>query len=283
MMLVLGAVAVPVPVLGRWVERIPSSIASAMLAGVLLPFCLTLFRLGTTQPLLVALLIAVFIVARWRVPLHALLPVLAAGMLLALLRGDMAPLPPGATIGSLFPIAPAFAQAIVSIGLPLFLVTLVSQNLHGPGGASGRRLRPDARAAPDGNRGGLPAGRAVQGACGQPRNHHRRDLHEPRGASVGAVDRRRDLCGVPPSARDLLAGPGAPLPRAAARGDRGADRARPGPGADRRIDATLAPREDRDPAILTFLATSPGLSLFGLESPSGGCWQASLPWAPAPC
>src|SRR5690349_24261284 len=33
-----------VPVLGRWAARIPGSIASAMLAGVLLPFCLTAFR-----------------------------------------------------------------------------------------------------------------------------------------------------------------------------------------------------------------------------------------------
>src|SRR5690606_30221604 len=49
MMIVLGLV----PVFGRLAARIPSSIASAMLAGVLLPFCLALFKLGATDPLLV--------------------------------------------------------------------------------------------------------------------------------------------------------------------------------------------------------------------------------------
>jgi hypothetical protein len=39
-----------VPALGRLAGRIPSSISSAMLVGVLLPFCLELFRLGATHP-----------------------------------------------------------------------------------------------------------------------------------------------------------------------------------------------------------------------------------------
>jgi benzoate membrane transport protein len=128
MMVLLGAV----PALARWTERIPASIASAMLAGVLLPFCLNLFRLGATHPLLVAALVAVFILARRRVSLHALLRVLAAGILLTLLRGDMAPLPPGATIGTLLLVVPTIdVPAVVSLGLPLFLVTLVSQKLPG--------------------------------------------------------------------------------------------------------------------------------------------------------
>src|SRR5690606_30728223 len=42
MTIMLGAV----PALGRLADRIPVSIAAAMLAGVLLPFCLQLFRLG---------------------------------------------------------------------------------------------------------------------------------------------------------------------------------------------------------------------------------------------
>jgi benzoate membrane transport protein len=128
MMTVLGLV----PVLGRWAERIPASIASAMLAGVLLPFCLKLFQLGSADPLLVMLVVAVFLTARQRVPLYALLLVLIAGMGLTLLRGDIAQLPPGATFGVLSPVIPDFeARAVVSLALPLFLVTLVSQNLPG--------------------------------------------------------------------------------------------------------------------------------------------------------
>ncbi|MDO8907812.1 MAG: benzoate/H(+) symporter BenE family transporter [Pseudohongiella sp.] len=128
MMTILGLV----PVLGRWAERIPASIASAMLAGVLLPFCLKLFQLGATDPLLVMLVVAVFLIARQRVPLYALLLVLAAGMTFTLLRGDLTQLPPGATFGVLSAVVPDFdARAIVSLALPLFLVTLVSQNLPG--------------------------------------------------------------------------------------------------------------------------------------------------------
>lgn len=128
MMVILGLV----PALGRLAERIPSSIASAMLAGVLLPFCLRLFGLGAADPLLVALLVAVFVIARARVPLHALLLALAAGVVLTLIRGDVAALPPGATFGALVPTMPAFdAGALLSLAVPLFLVTLVSQNLPG--------------------------------------------------------------------------------------------------------------------------------------------------------
>ena len=121
-----------VPALGRLAERIPSSVASAMLAGVLLPFCLALFKVGAADPILVALLLLVFLVARQRVPLYALLLVLTAGTAVSLLRGDLAQLPSGEITGVLAPAAPSFdGPAILSLGLPLFLVTLVSQNLPG--------------------------------------------------------------------------------------------------------------------------------------------------------
>ena len=128
MMIALGAL----PVLGRLAERIPPAIASAMLAGVLLPFCLGLFSLASIDPLLVGLLLLIFIVARRRVPLHALLLALAAGILLTLIRGDVGALPEGAVFGKLVPVTPEIdAGAIISLAVPLFLVTLVSQNLPG--------------------------------------------------------------------------------------------------------------------------------------------------------
>jgi benzoate membrane transport protein len=128
MMALLGLI----PVLGRWAERIPSSIASAMLAGVLLPFCLQLFGLGAQDPALVGLVVMVFLLARQWAPLYALLLVLIAGLALTLLRGDITALPPGATFGVLSPLGPEFVpSAMLSLALPLFLVTLVSQNLPG--------------------------------------------------------------------------------------------------------------------------------------------------------
>jgi len=53
-----------VPALGRLAERIPAAVASAMLAGVLLPFCLKLFLVFPTDMALAAGLLAVFLVMR---------------------------------------------------------------------------------------------------------------------------------------------------------------------------------------------------------------------------
>ena len=121
-----------VPVLERAARRIPASVASAMLAGVLLPFCLQLFRTLESDVLLVCVLLAVFVIARQRLPLYALLLVLGAGIAVLLLRGDLSGHHGGALLGSLQPVAPQFDwRAVTSIGVPLFLVTLVSQNLPG--------------------------------------------------------------------------------------------------------------------------------------------------------
>jgi benzoate membrane transport protein len=127
-MIVVGLV----PLFETLAKRIPSSIAAAMLAGVLLPFCLNLFKLGSDEPLLVLMLVATFLVVRQRLPLYALPLVMAMGIALTVLRGALEPMPNGATFGTLLPIAPAFDfHVVVGIGIPLFLVTLVAQNLPG--------------------------------------------------------------------------------------------------------------------------------------------------------
>ncbi|RYF97704.1 MAG: benzoate transporter, partial [Caulobacteraceae bacterium] len=53
-----------VPALGRLAARIPGGIASAMLAGVLLPFCIRLFLVFPTDIALAAGLFAVFLIMR---------------------------------------------------------------------------------------------------------------------------------------------------------------------------------------------------------------------------
>lgn len=128
MMIVLGLV----PALGRLAARIPASVASAMLAGVLLPFCLALFRTLESDVVLAGVLILVFIAARQRFPLYALLIVLGVAVALVFARGNVAGMPAGTLFGTLAPTAPEFSsRAIIGIGIPLFLVTLVSQNLPG--------------------------------------------------------------------------------------------------------------------------------------------------------
>ncbi len=128
LMLLVGLI----PVLGRLAARIPPAIASAMLAGVLLPFCLALFQVMARDLVLGASLLAVFVIARLRFPSFALLVVLAAAFVIVAARGEGGGLLEGPLFGTLNFTAPVFdIQAMIGIGLPLFLVTLVSQNLPG--------------------------------------------------------------------------------------------------------------------------------------------------------
>jgi benzoate membrane transport protein len=99
----IGVALGAVPFLGRLAGAIPPPVASAMLAGVLLPSGLETSRQAYADPLFVLLLCAIFVAARQRVPLYALLLVLGVGMGLTLVRGDLGPLPDGATFGSLAP------------------------------------------------------------------------------------------------------------------------------------------------------------------------------------
>lgn len=128
MMIILGLV----PKLSRLADRFPPAVASGVLAGVLLPYCLRLFEIASMQPILVAILLAVFIVARQRVRTLALLLVLIAGVLVTLIRHELSSFEVPMIFGMLELNVPAFdLDAILGLGVPLFLVTLVSQNLPG--------------------------------------------------------------------------------------------------------------------------------------------------------
>jgi benzoate membrane transport protein len=78
-----------IPALGRLATALPHALAAAILAGVLMPFCLNLFRLSSVDPLLVASLVVIFVVSRQRFPVYALLAVLCVGIVLALVRGQI--------------------------------------------------------------------------------------------------------------------------------------------------------------------------------------------------
>ncbi len=117
--------------LGRLIERIPASIASAMLAGILLRLVVAMFEHVPGAPLLVLSLIALFLVARLVVPTLASLIVLVAGALLATALGLVKPLP---AVGLSHPelVVPAWDLAtLIGLGVPLYLVTMASQNLPG--------------------------------------------------------------------------------------------------------------------------------------------------------
>ena len=118
--------------LGRLVAQIPDGIAAAMLAGVLLPFCLKGLAVSGQHGATSLILFAVFAAMRRANPAFAVLATLGAGVILAFGPGGVA-LPvftmphPALTF-----IAPHFrSDVLIGLGVPLFLVTMASQNLPG--------------------------------------------------------------------------------------------------------------------------------------------------------
>lgn len=118
--------------LGRLVALIPDGVAAGMLAGVLLPFCLKGSAAAQALPGLVLPMVAVFLLVRLKNPALAVLAALGTGLALAFVSGA-AHLPQLALpLPTLSLIPPAFRlDVLLGLGLPLYLVTMASQNLPG--------------------------------------------------------------------------------------------------------------------------------------------------------
>ena len=116
----------------RMICRIPASLASGMLAGVLLRFGIDAFAAMETQLGMVLTMFAVYLLARRLLPRYAVILTLLVGIAFAaglgLLRVD------GLSLQLAKPVftTPTFSlAAIVGIALPLFIVTMASQNVPG--------------------------------------------------------------------------------------------------------------------------------------------------------
>ena len=116
----------------RMISRIPVSLASGMLAGVLLRFGIDAFAAMKTQLGMVLTMFAVYLLARRLLPRYAVILTLLVGIAFAaglgLLRVD------GLSLQLAKPVftTPTFSlAAIVGIALPLFIVTMASQNVPG--------------------------------------------------------------------------------------------------------------------------------------------------------
>jgi benzoate membrane transport protein len=118
--------------LGKLIERIPPAIASAMLAGVLVRFVTAMFESAKAAPALVLPLVALFLVVRRINAALAMLVVLAVAIILAAGSGNFAGLSATLQPTQLVWISPVLDPAVlVGLGLPLYLVTMASQNLPG--------------------------------------------------------------------------------------------------------------------------------------------------------
>lgn len=130
--------------LGRWVAAIPPALANAMLAGVLLGLCLAPVKAVAEFPLLgLTIVVTWALVAKWK----RLYAVPAAVVVTVILIAATTTLPPGA-LDDIRPrpefVMPGFSLgALVGIALPLFIVTMASQNIPGMAVLHANHYRPD--------------------------------------------------------------------------------------------------------------------------------------------
>lgn len=117
--------------LTRLIARIPASVASGMLAGIVVTFVIGAFHAVPADPMFILPLIAMFFIVRLFNPALSVLAVLAGGALAAFLTGRVGGMP-APQFSTLVLIAPEFsAAALIGLAIPLYLVTMASQNLSG--------------------------------------------------------------------------------------------------------------------------------------------------------
>jgi len=138
------------PRLGRLIAAIPTSLAQAMLAGVLVPLCLAPVTSLAADPAAIAPVALTWLIVlrlrpRWAVPaaFAAATVVIAIGLARSGTRPAPADLLPSVTFTT-----PAWTwQALLGVALPLYIVTMASQNIPGTAVLSSFGYRTPWRAA----------------------------------------------------------------------------------------------------------------------------------------
>ncbi|MGE8505127.1 MAG: benzoate/H(+) symporter BenE family transporter [Pseudomonas sp.] len=116
----------------RLMRRIPASLAAALLAGVLFKIGLEICNAAEQQPWLVLAMLLAYLVGKRLWPRYSVLAALIAGSLMAGMLGllDFT----GFSLELATPewTTPSFSlSSAISIGIPLFIVAMASQNLPG--------------------------------------------------------------------------------------------------------------------------------------------------------
>ena len=255
--------------LGRWVAAIPPALANAMLAGVLLTFCLAPVRAVAEGPLLALPVIVAWALA-WRFKrLFAIPAALLVALVMIALTTELPALDAAALLPRPVLVVPDLSlAAVVGVALPLFIVTMASQNIPGIAVLSANGYAP----AP----GPLFATTGVFSLLAAPFGGHAVNLAAITAALCAGEDAHRDparrywaavVCGLAYVVFGLLAGaitafvaavPAYLILAVAGLALLGAFAAA--------LTEALAAAEDRLAAVVTFLATASGLSFLGIGS-----------------
>lgn len=269
-MIILSGLVRP---LGRAIAAIPAVIANAMLAGMLLTLCLAPINAVAempwhTLPILCVWALALRFARRYAVPL--------AVCTTAIILATTTHLPPGTFDGAwpiLVPVMPEFSlDAIVRIALPLYIVTMASQNLPGIAVMKGNgfSLRPSPLFVATGLTsaataffGGPTSNLAAITAaiCAGPEAHPDADKRWPAPIAAGTT---YILVGLTASLAAAFIAASPPLLIQAVAGLALFS------SLATALAAALADEETRLPAILTFVATASGITIVGVGAPFWG-------------
>ncbi|OLT31942.1 hypothetical protein BJF84_15460 [Rhodococcus sp. CUA-806] len=171
----------------------------ALLAGILLPFVISAGTAFEAAPLLAGSVIVTYFVGKRYFDRYAVLAALILGATVAAVTGSFKSINVGLTItGPVFTFPTFDFTALVSIGLPLFIVTMASQNAPGLALLRSEGFRPKDRLlvgsistvsallTPAGNHGINIAAITAAIAVG-PESHHDRNRRYIAGLSAGVA------------------------------------------------------------------------------------------------
>ncbi|MBV1790584.1 benzoate/H(+) symporter BenE family transporter [Marinobacterium sp. D7] len=116
----------------RLMHHLPSPLAAAMLAGVLFQFGLQLFGALQQQLLLVGAMLATYLLVRHLLPRYVIPLTLLVGLMIAGGQGVLQVDTLSWQLATPVWTAPAFSiSTLIGVGIPLFIVTMASQNIPG--------------------------------------------------------------------------------------------------------------------------------------------------------
>ena len=116
----------------RLMRYVPKTLAAAMLAGVLLRFGVDVFVVLPTQGSLVGLMLACFLVARRYLPLYAVPLTFFVGLGVTAALGLFQMQHFALTFAQPLWMTPTFSiTSLIGVGIPLFIVSMASQNVPG--------------------------------------------------------------------------------------------------------------------------------------------------------
>lgn len=116
----------------KLLKWIPQDVAAGMMAGILFQFGIGLFTASDSMPFIVFSMLIVFLIAKRLMPRYTMIWVLAAGVLLSLILGQMNPVDVSFSLAIPQWISPEWTwNSTLNLAIPLILVSLTGQFLPG--------------------------------------------------------------------------------------------------------------------------------------------------------